>query len=296
MRPTLSVIITNHDYGRFVAGAVDSALGQSATGVEVVVVDDGSTDASLDVLAAYDGRVTLIAQENRGQAGAFNAGFEASRGDTVCFLDADDAFEPEKAGCVSEALRSEPRAGWCFHTLRYVDGRDGTTLRTAPHHRSGVHDLRTWIRAGWSPFAAPATSGLCFRRSFLAPFMPMPESRDVAISDNYLKTIALAFAPGVHLDEPLASVLVHGNNRSRLRLTRGAVRGRKLLALGSALRARHPSLRVYAWRLAGKGWRLWETAEGIDAGALEAYLRPFSTLERGALRRLHGLVPAGAPQ
>ena len=84
-----SVIITNYNYGRFLASAIDSALGQRYP-CEVIVVDDGSTDESAEVIAGYPGRITHVSIEHAGQGAAFNAGFEASTGDVVCFLDADD--------------------------------------------------------------------------------------------------------------------------------------------------------------------------------------------------------------
>src|SRR5215213_900396 len=94
--PLVSVIIDNYNYGRFLREAIDSALGQTYPRVEVIVVDDGSTDDSRAVIAAYGDRVVPVLKENGGQASAFNAGFAASRGELICFLDADDTFMPEK--------------------------------------------------------------------------------------------------------------------------------------------------------------------------------------------------------
>ena len=69
-----SVIVVNHNYERFLAQAVDSALGQRDADTEVIVVDDGSTDGSRLVIAGYGSRVRAVLQANSGQAGAFNAG------------------------------------------------------------------------------------------------------------------------------------------------------------------------------------------------------------------------------
>ena len=73
-RARVSIVVTNHNYGEFVLDAVDSALAQTAA-VEVIVVDDGSTDDSLDVLARRASRVRLVSQPNGGQAAAFNSGW-----------------------------------------------------------------------------------------------------------------------------------------------------------------------------------------------------------------------------
>ena len=95
--PLVSVVINNYNYARYLAQAIDSALGQTYPGTEVVVVDDGSSDGSRDVIAAYGTRVVPVLKENGGQASAFNAGFAASRGDVVLFLDADDCLLPTAA-------------------------------------------------------------------------------------------------------------------------------------------------------------------------------------------------------
>src|SRR5579864_5011090 len=88
-QPLISVLINNHNYGRYLKAAIDSALDQTYPAVEIVVVDDGSTDNSRELIAAYGGRVIPVLQANGGQGSAFNAGVAASRGDILCFLDAD---------------------------------------------------------------------------------------------------------------------------------------------------------------------------------------------------------------
>src|SRR5437762_9779476 len=85
-----SIIIDNYNYGRFLRDAIDSALAQTYPHAEVIVVDDGSTDNSREVIASYGDRIKPILKENGGQGSAFNAGFAASSGDVILFLDADD--------------------------------------------------------------------------------------------------------------------------------------------------------------------------------------------------------------
>src|SRR6188474_3407037 len=102
----VSVIIDNYNYGRFLREAIDSALGQTYPRVEVIV-DDGSTDDSRAVIAAYGDRVVPVLKENGGQASAFNAGFAASRGELICFLDSDDAFKPEKVAAVVRFIEAD---------------------------------------------------------------------------------------------------------------------------------------------------------------------------------------------
>ena len=89
---TISVIIPTYNYARFLAEAIDSALGQSYAPLEIIVVDDGSTDATSEVLAAYGDRIRVLRQKNQGVAMARNAGIAAARGDYLAFLDSDDAW------------------------------------------------------------------------------------------------------------------------------------------------------------------------------------------------------------
>ncbi len=97
----VSIIINNFNYGAYVGQAIDSALGQTYKPVEVVVVDDGSTDNSRDVIASYGEKITAIFQANAGQNAACNVGWRAAKGDIAIFLDADDVLLP---GCVEKCV------------------------------------------------------------------------------------------------------------------------------------------------------------------------------------------------
>src|SRR4051794_40698073 len=103
MGARVSVLVNNHNYARYLPEALDSALAQDAGGAEVeyIVVDDGSTDGSFQVLKRYAPRVkTVLLPQNRGQAAAFNAGFEAASGEILCLLDSDDWWAPGKLKAV----------------------------------------------------------------------------------------------------------------------------------------------------------------------------------------------------
>jgi glycosyltransferase involved in cell wall biosynthesis len=92
----VSIIINNYNYERFLAKAINSALEQTYPYLEVVVVDDGSTDGSRDIISGFGNRIVPVLKSNGGQASCFNEGFKASKGEIVLFLDADDIFYPEK--------------------------------------------------------------------------------------------------------------------------------------------------------------------------------------------------------
>ena len=123
MPPLVSVVISNYNCGRFLAAAVDSALHQSYPNKEVIVVDDGSTDDSLDVLRAYADRVRIVAQANRGVSGARNEGIRQSRGEFVAFLDADDVWHHEKLA-KQMALFANPSVGLVYCSVEYMDEQE----------------------------------------------------------------------------------------------------------------------------------------------------------------------------
>lgn len=231
-RGLVSIIICNHNYERYLSAAIDSALAQTYKPIEVIVIDDGSTDRSRDVLNRYLDRAHIVFKSNRGQASALNAGFHEARGDIICLLDADDVFEPEKVARLVEIFERNPEAGWVFHELDYVD-RHGTALplRTLPDRRhvrmvlqrrrrygGFAHlDLRNYFADGIKlPYACPAFSALSFRRRTLEAILPMPE--DIArAGDEFPKIAAIALFPGIHLGEPLALQRLHGSNASTFR-------------------------------------------------------------------------------
>src|SRR5437773_3781756 len=96
MNVTVSVVIPTYNYARYLPEAIDSALAQTHAPLEVIVVDDGSTDDTPRVLAVYGDRIRVIRQANRGPGAARNTGIAAARGEYVGFLDADDVWLPRK--------------------------------------------------------------------------------------------------------------------------------------------------------------------------------------------------------
>jgi glycosyltransferase involved in cell wall biosynthesis len=122
MTLSVSVLIPNHNYGRFVRDAVESALAQSYPPLEVIVVDNGSTDNSREVLTALkDSRVTVIFQENLGQSGARNTALSRARGDLIAYLDADDVWSPDKLE-KQVRLFSKPEVTLVYCGLQKTDG------------------------------------------------------------------------------------------------------------------------------------------------------------------------------
>jgi len=120
--PRVSVVIPAYNAERFLAQAVGSVLGQTYRDLEVIVIDDGSTDATSSVVDSYAGRIRYQRQANAGVSAARNAGFRLAAGEFVAFLDADDLWEPTKLERQIALLDTRPGNGLCFSAFHRVDG------------------------------------------------------------------------------------------------------------------------------------------------------------------------------
>ncbi|HEX7190041.1 MAG TPA: glycosyltransferase [Thermoanaerobaculia bacterium] len=107
----VSVIIPAYNYGRYIAEAIDSALAQTLPPVEVIVVDDGSTDTTAEVLARYGDRIQVVRQTNQGVAAARNRGIRMAQGEYIAFLDADDIWKPRKLELQIARFEADPSLG-----------------------------------------------------------------------------------------------------------------------------------------------------------------------------------------
>ena len=219
----VSIIINNYNYGQFLRAAIDSALQQMYQPIEVIVVDDGSTDHSREVLSGYSDRVTVILKDNGGQASALNAGFARSHGDAIIFLDADDVLLPHAARRVGGAFAATPQAAKI--SLRR-EVADKETRRRAifnpPRHiplPSG--DLKQQALGFPFDLAWLPTSGNAFPARMLRNILPIPEQDYGKVgADWYLVHLAPLLGPVVSLDEVCACYRVHTANHYELSASR----------------------------------------------------------------------------
>lgn len=148
MTPRVSVIVTAFNHEGYIADAIQSVLDQTYHDYEVIVVDDGSSDATAERVAVFSDRVLLVRQDNQGVAGSRNTGIERARGELLAFLDGDDVWEPDKLAHQVAAAERHPGSGliavdgvqFSGPTILYgslffpqiaamLDGRESMTLR-----------------------------------------------------------------------------------------------------------------------------------------------------------------------
>lgn len=211
----IDVVVNNHDYGAFVTDAIESARRQSHPNVNVIVVDDGSTDDSRRRLAAIDGSIEIVLKENGGQASALNAGLDRCRGEVVLFLDADDVLKPGAAARVAAAFAADRTIAKVQFRMDVIDAEGHPTgeVKPAPHLPLPSGDLRRAELAFPFDLAWLPTSGNAFRAEALRRIFPIPEhDYPVCGADWYLVHLTTLLGPVTSLEEICASYRVHGRN------------------------------------------------------------------------------------
>ena len=212
-QPKVSVLVNNYNYGRFVGRALASAVAQHDSRTEIIVVDDGSDDESRDVLQAYGQRARIIYQSNHGQAGAINAGVRASRGEFICFLDADDWWAPGKVSAIAAAFEADPRVLLVYHRLQPMLSDGTAVLKPLPQTLcSGDLSHRLVKSAGWWPF--PLTSAIAVRRSAWEEAGEIPEMFRIS-ADAWLVGIYPFLGRVAALPESLGFYRIHANHWHR---------------------------------------------------------------------------------
>jgi glycosyltransferase involved in cell wall biosynthesis len=215
--PLVSILINNYNYGRYLRMAIDSALAQTYRSIEVIIVDDGSTDESRDIIVAYGDRVGPVFQENQGQGSAFNSGVAASRGDILCFLDADDFFYPQKVERIVDVFRRHGTNSTpiMVHHMLAVKDELGNDLEGALHGKTHDNPLNLYGFAKQHRFiwyeAGPTTS-LAINRSLADRVFPLPEEGVRISGDDFIVCGASLLGDVYSVNDILGGYRVHVNN------------------------------------------------------------------------------------
>ncbi len=209
----VSVLIDTYNHERFVEQAVVSVLEQDFPDAEreIIVVDDGSTDGTSEIVKKFEPRVRLLRKENGGQAAAFNAGIPECKGEIVSFLDGDDWWAPGKLQAVAGALASEPSIGLVGHGITEVFPDGGQHVQLLKE----VHRFRVDSEAGARTFRLRksflGTSRMTIRAAVLRQIGRVPEALAIQ-ADEYLFTLSGFLADVLILRESLTFYRLHAGN------------------------------------------------------------------------------------
>ncbi|CRI63022.1 hypothetical protein THIOKS11120011 [Thiocapsa sp. KS1] len=259
--PLVSIIIANFNYAEFVGAAIESALAQTYARIEVIVVDDGSTDHSMDEISRFLPKIQLVQVKHQGQIGACAEGFKLSRGDVLIFLDADDVLLPDAVERLCLPFVA------CRETVKVqgymsVIDRDGQAMgERIPGRLPASGDYRELtLRHGLLPLPFAYSSANAWSRVYLQQVFPLPP---VGWLDDYLHDLAPLHGRIESLPEAVVQYRVHGSNSwygSRV-LTRQAMQdyvdkiNRNLDYLVAFMGERGYPTKPLRWRRRKRSWR-----------------------------------------
>jgi glycosyltransferase involved in cell wall biosynthesis len=195
--PKVSVVIPTYQSAKYIQEAIDSILNQAYKDYEIIVVDDGSTDDTIQVLKKYGTRIKVIRQENRGAANARNRGILASCGEYIAFLDSDDVWMPNKLELHINILENNPEIGIVFSDVICVFGDRKTKYFNFRNPHSGEVYIHLFIR-NFIPMSAAVVRKKCFEEVGL-----FDESLSASEDHDMWLRIARFFKVDF-IDEPLA--------------------------------------------------------------------------------------------
>lgn len=216
--PLVSIIINNYNYGRFLAQAIDSALNQTYKNIEVIVVDDGSTDGSREIITQYDTHIQAFFKTNGGQTSALNLSFSKSSGEIIFFLDADDLLifsAVERAVQIFQNYTETVKVHW---PLWLIDESNKKTGAIIPRETLSEGDLLDMIvKNGPDGHCYPPTTGNAWDRKFLNKVLPLPEVErqynvGSASADSCMSMLAPLFGNIRSITEPQGCYRIHGQN------------------------------------------------------------------------------------
>ena len=248
-KPTVTILIDTYNHERFIEEAIVSALEQDfpASETEILVVDDGSTDTTPEIVRKFAPRVRYARKENGGQASAFNFGIPLAQGEIIAFLDGDDWWAKSKLSKVVEVLSTRPEIGVVGHGIYEVDSDTRHMSATLPE-RPGDIDLHTTAGAAFfrHMMCFFGTSRVTIRKEVVKRAVPIPKEL-VIEADEFMSTMSAAYSMASLIQEPLTFYRLHTGNLFQVRSSDTAKTRRiyqVIVALSRDLEARLPDASV----------------------------------------------------
>jgi glycosyltransferase involved in cell wall biosynthesis len=203
----VSILIDNYNYDAYIAECIESALNQTYADVEVIVIDDGSRDKSMDVIQRYAGRLAAIIEKpNGGQASAYNRSFERCAGDIVMWLDADDHLYPEAIERIVAAWG--PGVSKVQFRLDLIDAQSRPLGRQLPRY---LHEgsVAAGLMREFGAYGSPPGSGNAYARTMLQQLLPIAEDTWRTGADSIPILLAPAHGLVISIEQPLGAYRVH---------------------------------------------------------------------------------------
>ena len=213
MKPLITALIDTYNHERYIEQAVVSVLeqGLSPAELEIVVVDDGSTDNTSSIIQKFAPRVKNVRKKNGGQASAFNAGFREAHGQIVALLDGDDWWAKGKLAAVVGALEQNPEVSGVGHGYYEFHEQTKETRVCVPEAKTLVNiGTLEGARAALRAWGFLLMGALTVRRKVLEWIMPIPEEM-IFMADSAIQAAAMAMG-AIVLEEPLFYYRFHAQN------------------------------------------------------------------------------------
>jgi glycosyltransferase involved in cell wall biosynthesis len=204
--PLVSIVTPAYNQGPFLREAIESVLAQTYPAVEYLVIDDGSTDNTREVLGAYSGRIRWESQPNRGQAATLNRGWSMARGDLLGYLSADDALLPDAVEAAVRTLMGDHRLVAVYPDFYLIDQRSRVIKEV---RRPDFHYRDLVVRGICHP-----GPGALFRRDAYLRAGPWDETLRQAPDYEFWLRLGLLGSFG-HIPRLLAKFRIHGGSQSR---------------------------------------------------------------------------------
>lgn len=206
----VSVIIPNYNYGRYIADAVNSVLNQTYTNIECIVINNGSSDNSLETLGLFKDRIVVIDQINLGQSGARNVGLDRAEGEFVAFLDADDYWEPTKLEDQLNLISKTSQLVYCG-IRQFDDITDKTICILSPEFKGNCANAHVDYPSVSVVLSGESTA--LFTKELVTRVGYFDTQLNSSAGWDFFRR-ASRFTEFNYIDSPLVNYRIHKNNMS----------------------------------------------------------------------------------
>lgn len=207
--PQISIVMPTLNQKQYVRRAIDSILTQPCP-AEIIVVDGGSTDGSLEILDSYGSAIRYISEPDRGQSDAVNKGLKLATGEIIGWLNSDDVYKPDTFGHVQQAF-VDPSVQWIFGKVDVIDSDDNEIRRWVTGRKNSTLQKLTFgklLQANWI-----SSMGVFWRRDFQQQVGDLRQDYHLAMDYDWW----LRFwkqSPGTFLNQTIASFRMYGTSKS----------------------------------------------------------------------------------